>query len=313
MNERLKKYFDSLFEGAPDTKESRELKEEIFRNTLDRYNDLLAQGKSEDASFTQAVARIGDIDELIALCNIDRTGSGENYYSEENVENNRKMRNKFLYVTIALYLVSFLPPVALTGGFKSAAGIVLMLVFIGIATGMAFYSINMKIDPEKNSELIDIMRKKKGSEFGKKDFEKKRNFDNILISSAAALVIFSLIPVVIYAFEKRHGNIAAAVTMLFLMAAFGAAVFYRFNKQDTDFTYPVTMVEKFKEWNRGKEKNLSVVKMIDRFILITAVFLYVIFSLKTRAWLILLLIFVMAFILMKIVKNFVEYRELIKK
>ena len=265
MNERLKKYFDSLFEGAPDTKESRELKEEIFRNTLDRYNDLLAQGKSEDASFTQAVARIGDIDELIALCNIDRTGSGENYYSEENVENNRKMRNKFLYVTIALYLVSFLPPVALTGGFKSAAGIVLMLVFIGIATGMAFYSINMKIDPEKNSELIDIMRKKKGSEFGKKDFEKKRNFDNILISSAAALVIFSLIPVVIYAFEKRHGNIAAAVTMLFLMAAFGAAVFYRFNKQDTDFTYPVTMVEKFKEWNRGKEKNLSVVKMIDRF------------------------------------------------
>lgn len=312
MNERLKKYFDSLFEGAPDTKESRELKEEIFRNTLDRYNDLIAQGKSEDASFTQAVARIGDIDELIALCNIDRTGSGENYYSEEDVEKNRKLRNRLLYITIALYFVSFLPPVVLTG-FRSAAGIVIMLVFIGIATGMAFYSINMKIDAEKNSGLIDLMKKKKGGEFGKAEFEKKRHFDNVLISSAAAFVIFSLIPVVIYAFEKRHGNIAAAVTMLFLMAGFGAAVFYRFNKQDTDFTYPGTMVEKFKEWNRGKEKNLSVVKMIDRFILITSVFLYVVFSLKTRAWLILLLIFVMAFILMKIVKNFVEYRELIKK
>ena len=32
MNERLEKYFDSLFEGAPDTKEIGELKEEIFTN-----------------------------------------------------------------------------------------------------------------------------------------------------------------------------------------------------------------------------------------------------------------------------------------
>lgn len=323
MNERLKKYFDSLFEGAPDTKESQELKEEILRNTLDRYNDFLAQGKSEEASFTQAIARIGDVEELIALCNIDRTGSGAVYYSEEEIEKNKKIRNILLYISIALYFLSVLPPIA-TYEFHPAVGVAIMIIFIAAATGLALYSINMKIDAEKFSEIIDIIKSKKGDNFGKEEFEEKRRFDNILISSSVTSVIFSLTPISMYMFSKRHGNVAAIMTILFLIVAFGAAIFYKFNRLDTDVEYSITMVEEFKAWSRSKGNNkskrsgrkLSPITIINIVITAVAVFMYFILGLKisnSDAWLILLLIFLLAFLLTKIVKYFFEYREIIKK
>lgn len=64
MREKLKDYVDSLFQNAPDTARVRELREEILQNTLDRFDDLIAQGCSEDSAFGQAVASIGDVRQL---------------------------------------------------------------------------------------------------------------------------------------------------------------------------------------------------------------------------------------------------------
>ena len=41
MREQLIKYVDLLFAGATDAEE---VKQEILQNTLDRYDDLIAQG-----------------------------------------------------------------------------------------------------------------------------------------------------------------------------------------------------------------------------------------------------------------------------
>lgn len=64
MREKLKDYVNALFRGAPDTPRNRELREEILQNTLDRFDDLVAQGCSEDSAYAQAVASIGDVSQL---------------------------------------------------------------------------------------------------------------------------------------------------------------------------------------------------------------------------------------------------------
>ena len=46
MNEKLKKYIDYIFENAPKTKEALDLKEELTADLTEKYNDLLAEGKS---------------------------------------------------------------------------------------------------------------------------------------------------------------------------------------------------------------------------------------------------------------------------
>ncbi len=52
-----------LFEGAPN---SIEMRQEILQNTLDRYDDLIDQGKTPEAAYRIAISGIGDINELIA-------------------------------------------------------------------------------------------------------------------------------------------------------------------------------------------------------------------------------------------------------
>lgn len=64
MREKLKAYVNSLFRNAPDTPRNRELREEILQNTLDRFDDLVAGGYSEESAYAQAVASIGDVSQL---------------------------------------------------------------------------------------------------------------------------------------------------------------------------------------------------------------------------------------------------------
>lgn len=64
MREKLKAYVVSLFRNAPDTPRNRELREEILQNTLDRFDDLVAGGCSEESAYAQAVASIGDVSQL---------------------------------------------------------------------------------------------------------------------------------------------------------------------------------------------------------------------------------------------------------
>lgn len=65
MREKLIDYVNSLFRGAPETAHNRELREELLQNTLDRFDDAVAQGCSAEAAYTQAVSSIGDVSRLI--------------------------------------------------------------------------------------------------------------------------------------------------------------------------------------------------------------------------------------------------------
>ena len=64
MKEKIKSYIDYLFANAPDGTE--EMKEDIMSNTLDKYDDFIASGKSEEEAFNAAVAGIGDVETLFS-------------------------------------------------------------------------------------------------------------------------------------------------------------------------------------------------------------------------------------------------------
>ncbi len=62
MRAQLEQYVNLLFAGAP---EAAEVKQEILQNTLDRYDDLISQGKSPEAAYRLAISGIGDINEIL--------------------------------------------------------------------------------------------------------------------------------------------------------------------------------------------------------------------------------------------------------
>ena len=64
MREQIRVYVDGLFKDASLTIRNAEVQQEILQHTLDRYDDLIAAGKSEQEAYDEAVGGIGDVSEL---------------------------------------------------------------------------------------------------------------------------------------------------------------------------------------------------------------------------------------------------------
>ena len=65
MRDKLTEYVRNLFRNAPNNQHNRELEEEILQNSLDRYDDLVAEGLPEDEAYRQTVASLGDVRPLL--------------------------------------------------------------------------------------------------------------------------------------------------------------------------------------------------------------------------------------------------------
>ncbi len=129
MNEKLRQYMDSLFADAPETLHTAELKEEMLQNLTDKYNDLIAEGKTEEAAFNIAAASVGDVRALIASMNGEGAGS-------EALERARKRNALFLSIAVGLYILSIVP-LLLMG---NEVGLVLMFVIAALATALLIYN-----------------------------------------------------------------------------------------------------------------------------------------------------------------------------
>ncbi len=146
MNNDLRAYIDSLFAEAPPIKKTVEIKEEILTNLLDKYNDLIAEGKSEEAAYNLSVASVGDISELIEEL------KGTVSPREVNIDyETEKKRNAFLTsIAVALYILCVTPVILI----QDEAGIVLMFIMIATATALLIYKNMTRTAFSKREETI---------------------------------------------------------------------------------------------------------------------------------------------------------------
>lgn len=74
MREKLISFINDLFTSAPDTQKNRELRDEMLADSLEKYDDLVAEGTPENAAFNLVVGGMGDVSELMREIN----GAGTN-------------------------------------------------------------------------------------------------------------------------------------------------------------------------------------------------------------------------------------------
>ena len=107
MENRLREYMDDLFGEIPPTKQAVELKEEILQNLIDKYHDLLAEGKSPEAAFNISVASVGDVDELLSGLT---AGYTPHPCQDQETYIKQKRKSALLFSTsIMLYILCVLP------------------------------------------------------------------------------------------------------------------------------------------------------------------------------------------------------------
>ena len=131
MRNQLISYVELLFAGNP---EAAEMRQEILQNTLDRYDDLVAQGNTPERAYSLAISGIGDVSELLQ-------GSGEQHLPEENpVRPQQKPesgRDKLLRaIAVGLYILCPVPLFV----FQNEVGLCLLLTLVAIATVILIFA-----------------------------------------------------------------------------------------------------------------------------------------------------------------------------
>lgn len=64
MKEKITQHFNQLFEDAPKTRKALDLKREMTQNALDKYEDMVQEGYSEQDAYQNVIQSIGDVTEL---------------------------------------------------------------------------------------------------------------------------------------------------------------------------------------------------------------------------------------------------------
>ena len=135
MREQLIQYVKLLFAATPD---SEDMQQEILQNTLDRYDDLIEQGKQPEAAYRLAIAGIGDVHEILndsspapAECeNVD--------YRGRPLPSSKKKTMRA--AAIGLYICCVVPVIALGNVANGIIGVCLMLLLVAVATVLIILS-----------------------------------------------------------------------------------------------------------------------------------------------------------------------------
>lgn len=131
---------DHLFRDVKPTRKSVELKEEILQNLVDKYHDMIAEGRTPEAAYNIAVASIGDMDELLA--GLHGASSSESLpATKEALDKGRRKSAVLISVAVMMYIMSVLPPILLSDTvFENKLAPALMFIMIAVATALLIYN-----------------------------------------------------------------------------------------------------------------------------------------------------------------------------
>jgi len=149
MNGKLREHIDALFSEAPNNRKAVEIKEEILQNLCAKYNDLISQGKSEEAAYNITIAGIGDLSGLIEELK-EKAGERSGEASAQSWESYRQRSAIIVSIAVALFIISVIPLIL----FRGPIGMTLLFVIAAVASGLLIYNDLSKPGGRKSDETM---------------------------------------------------------------------------------------------------------------------------------------------------------------
>ena len=153
MNGKIKNYVDVLFNDIPMTRKAAELKEEILSTLNEHFEAHLAEGKSENQAYTEALSDMGDIDELLESLAPEKE-------LKPKIDEYRRKKAKNIASAVMLYILGILlmcslPAVCAVFNVwqtdkAGILGFILFMLCVIVATGLIIYtymSVPQEVEP----------------------------------------------------------------------------------------------------------------------------------------------------------------------
>lgn len=152
MREQLIQYVELLFAGA---KNCEDVKQEILQNSLDRYDDLIAEGKVPEAAYRLAITGIGDINEILGSQPSHTAPQPNQRGSEADSDKYRRLQRG---IAIACFILCPVPLLLCVVEGQVMMGITMMLVLIAVGTMLMVVSGKDQAQPPRrhNSLFVSI-------------------------------------------------------------------------------------------------------------------------------------------------------------
>ncbi|MDE7390462.1 MAG: hypothetical protein K2M82_05940, partial [Lachnospiraceae bacterium] len=172
-----------------------------------------------------------------------------------------------------------------------------------------------RIKKDRCTEAFKKMQFEKGSGYTKQMFSRQRFLSAFAFSMSVMLYILALAPLSII---ETYGGAAFTLSCFILCCAIGATYFYKrvkliFEKSKilSQYNMPAPFLFICKVYRKignfiCDNLKLSLYIVLNAVVLVTALFAYFILSYDTGAWGVTWIIFVMAIIMNRIIKNFLN-------
>ena len=154
MREQLIQYVNLLFAGAQDCADTQQ---EILQNTLDRYDDLIAQGKPPEAAYRLAISGIGDINEILGG-KPDYTAVMQSPTPEETDTGDSSFKKIIRAVAIGLYILCPIPLIILSEMGMDTIGLCGTISLVAIATILILLGRKKTVVIERKEEDDSVQR-----------------------------------------------------------------------------------------------------------------------------------------------------------
>lgn len=230
--ETIKSYLDAMFSNMPNTPEVKKAKAELFSMMEDKYNELIAEGVSENAAVGTVISEFGNLDDLAEDLGLakeveevhERQQQPKRFVSiDEATEFLRAEKKKALLIAtgVLLCITCVCWPIVTDSvwGFMNIDmyGAAMMFVWIAIGVGLFVYSgfvgsdfSFLKKEPCQMDMATTDMVKEKKAEF--------KPITAAAITLGCALCICAVVPIMIF-------DIDIFATFIFIMVGIGVWLF----------------------------------------------------------------------------------------
>ena len=222
----IRNYFDYMFRNLPNTEEVRRAKAELLQMMEDKYEELIAEGKTENEAVGIVISEFGNLDELAESLGIseavtENPDEAKPMLSMDRVKEYLAMNSQCsilipLGIALCIFSVAFniiaelIPYINL-----EALGVSSMFLAIGAAVGLFIYS------GIKRKEFAEVRRKEcslsiEGAEYVRSERRSFKSSYGLMSTFGICLCILSIVNPIIF------GSIP------YIKSDFGAVMFFLF-------------------------------------------------------------------------------------
>lgn len=282
--ETIRIYLDNMFQALPKTSEVLDMKKELLGHMADKYNELKAEGKSENEAIGIVISEFGNIDELMQEMGIHTESMSEEDLNLPVVEVEeakeflavKKTNGKRVGIGVLLILVGVAGMLLLggfgeiffgTGRFADMAGVfgVCILLFcVAVSVALFIYSGSMEERfkyLEKQFRVNPAVVKDLTAQYNA--FVPTYTLSTVI---GVCLIIIAVIPLIASAILEGFGSIGEMVSIIclcILLCAVGISVFifiYFGNQREAYMT--LLQREDYTPDKKGEDKLVSAIGAI---------------------------------------------------